>query len=774
MLRLLLLLCAPAFGQGLSFVQDRNPVFDFEQHQHNEFGDCLFNEGNFCEAERMTGAVAVGDYDGDGLDDLYFSRLGPPGVLLRNLGEGNYEDATAGSGLDLPLNANGATWVDVDGDGDLDLYLTSLATHRYHLFINEEGHFTEEAGARGAGMASLRAHYGWSIAVGDYDGDGWIDLVPGEWYLSFVSMIHDSHFGLLRNLGPEQPGHFEAGPDDESLGLLALTDNGVFAFSPALVDMDDDGRQDLLIASDFGQTRLFWNEPEGFVDGTEAAGVGTDENGMGSAIADYDGDGDLDWFVTSIHDPVDTCMEMICGWGASGNRLYRNEGNRVFVDATDEMGVRDGAWGWGAVFFDPDSDGDLDLVMTNGVDFPVSEHDTPFNRDPMRFWHNQGEGPMVERAAQVGLVDRGSGKGLVTMDYDGDGDQDLIIVNNASGPVVYRNESRQDAWLRVRLVGRAPNTEALGARVWAQGADGRRQVRAIGAQSYYLGQSERVAHFGLGRAQWASVDIRWPDGAEQRVDCLRARQEVRLVQGEPFEGDCAPGEIDALVEDAAVDAALDEGLDLGLDGALDGGLDAGVDAADADLDASDATDADLDAAEVLDQGVVAPDRAVDAAPDRAVDVAPDRAVDAAPDRAVDAVPDRAVDVAADRAVDAAPDRAVDATPDRAVDVAPDRAVDAARPADRGIDARLDASPDARPDARDVSADRATDAPIEDARPQPDRPVDAATVDAAPVDAASPENIAGSSGCDCRAGGHTGNPGGGMFWWLFLPLLRRRR
>ncbi len=365
-------------------------------------------------------------------------------------------------------------------------------------------------------------------------------------------------------------------------------------------------------------------------------------------------------------------------------------------------------------------------------------------------------------------------KQLVTMDYDGDGDQDLIIVNNASGPVVYRNESRQDAWLRVRLVGRAPNTEALGARVWAQGADGRRQVRAIGAQSYYLGQSERVAHFGLGRAQWASVDIRWPDGAEQRVDCLRARQEVRLVQGEPFEGDCAPGEIDALVEDAAVDAALDEGLDLGLDGALDGGLDAGVDAADADLDASVATDADLDAAEVLDQGVVAPDRAVDAAPDRAVDVAPDRAVDAAPDRAVDAVPDRAVDVAADRAVDAAPDRAVDATPDRAVDVAPDRAVDAARPADRGIDARLDASPDARPDARDVSADRATDAPIEDARPQPDRPVYAATVDAAPVDAASPENIAGSSGCDCRAGGHTGNPGGRMFWWLFLPLLRRRR
>ena len=110
------------------------------------------------------------------------------------------------------------------------------------------------------------------------------------------------------------------------------------------------------MAGDFGTSQLLWNNGDGtFTNGTVAAQVGTDENGMGSTFGDYDGDGDLDWFVTSIYDPgVVPCNPNGCFWGASGNRLYRYDGNRTFTDTTDSADVRIGHWGWGAAFFDYD------------------------------------------------------------------------------------------------------------------------------------------------------------------------------------------------------------------------------------------------------------------------------------------------------------------------------------------------------------------------------------------------------------------------------------
>ena len=156
-----------------------------------------------------------------------------------------------------------------------------------------------------------------------------------------------------------------------------------------------------------------------------------------STFGDIDGDGLVDWFVTSIFDPDETCEVRECNWGYTGNRLYRNEGGRVFSDATDDAGVRNGAWGWGTTLFDSDNDGDLDLVMTNGVDFPddeVPEVDEPWNDDAMRFWRNDGRGGMTEMADAVGLTDTGSGKGLLVFDYDEDGDLDIFLVNNAAAP----------------------------------------------------------------------------------------------------------------------------------------------------------------------------------------------------------------------------------------------------------------------------------------------------------------------------------------------------
>ena len=113
---------------------------------------------------------------------------------------------------------------------------------------------------------------------------------------------------------------------------------------------------DLLLASDFGLSQVFRNVGDGRFAEIAMPEVLTDENGMGAAIGDFDGDGDLDWFVTSIFDGSGSTSEF---WGDSGNRMYENVGGAVFVDATERAGVRDGAWGWGACAVDFDNDGDL-------------------------------------------------------------------------------------------------------------------------------------------------------------------------------------------------------------------------------------------------------------------------------------------------------------------------------------------------------------------------------------------------------------------------------
>lgn len=509
---------------------------DYLQHEAQEQPNCLFFMGLLCEPERISGGAAVADVDGDGHLDLFVTRLDAPDILFRNRGDGSFEDVSVASGLaDYDLQSNGAVFADIDNDGDPDLFVTLLGDEgdpindRNHLFINDgRGHFQEEAVARGADVSSAVRRLNYSATAGDYDRDGYLDIHVSEWF-------GGPHTRLLRNRGADAPGFFVDATEDAELDFT-----GVNAFASSFVDLDGDGWQDLAIAADFGSSRLYWNDGDGtFSDGTVAAHVGTDENGMGSTFGDFDADGDLDWFVTSIWDPDETCEIELCNWLYSGNRLYRNEGGREFSDATDAAGVRVGYWGWGAVFFDADNDGDLDLVMTNGVDFPTPAPDPdleePYHDDPMRLWENDGTGAMTESSAAAGLDDTGPGKGLLTFDYDSDGDLDLFVVNNAGHPRLYRNDlASDDAWLRVRVRGarRAPrghghgppqhaaghhdagtNRDGIGARVsvWTtRGSDP--QIREVGVASHFLGQSERVLHFGLGpdvRRVW-KVQVDFP------------------------------------------------------------------------------------------------------------------------------------------------------------------------------------------------------------------------------------------------------------------------
>ena len=543
----------------------------YNQFNFRPTGECLLDQGpdgylpsQYCLPERMSGGAAAADYDNDGLVDLFVTRLDGPDMLFRNMGAGRFEDRTAWAGLDrFDLRSNGAAWIDVDNDRDMDLYVTTIADTRFYLFINDgSGRFTEEAVERGAAISTSEAHIGYSVGVGDYDLDGWLDMHVTEWGSeSLLAEGSLSHARLLRNRGAQAPGHFEdvtvkAGvvmdevesqvvgtASGEGVGSsgpwTGPSPTGAFSFASAFTDLDGDGWPDLAVTSDFGTTRLYWNNGDGtFTDGTLAAQIGSDKNGMGSTFGDYDGDGDLDWFVSSTFHEFERCQVSTgCDpWAATGNRLYRNDGNRLFSDATDSAGVRDGGWGWGAVFFDFDNDGDLDLAMVNGM----RESESPSEADLgySRLWRNDGNGVMTEISQSAGLTEAAAGKGLLTFDYDGDGDLDLFVVNNGSVSRLYRNDGgNANSWLRIRLVGESANTRGIGAKLTVKVRDATApQIREVGVRGHFLGQSELAEHFGLGPGadRVEQVTVTWPTTGE--VTVLRdvpANATIVVREGQP-------------------------------------------------------------------------------------------------------------------------------------------------------------------------------------------------------------------------------------------------
>ncbi|MCB9397644.1 MAG: CRTAC1 family protein [Acidobacteria bacterium] len=468
------------------------------------------------EAFLMMGGIACADVNGDGWLDLYvLGGASGHNALFLNQGDGTFVDGAEAAGVALGGRHDcGPLFFDANGDGWVDLFVGGLDKTPTRFFRNTgAGAFVEETQASGL----LTTADTFSAAAADIDRDGDLDLFTSHWGAFSATK-------LMRNDGS---GHFEAADDVSGLGALLAK---VYTFTPNFADINGDSWPDLLVSSDFHSSQVLLNQGNGSFKSLTNSVI-SDENGMGGAVGDFDNDGDLDWFVTSISLPEDPAQVI----QASGNRLYRNLGNGQFADVTETAGVRSGYWGWGTSFADFNNDGVLDLVMINGFAGAVGQ---PFQDDPSRLFLGKGDGTFEEIAQSAGFIERFQGRGLVCFDYDGDGDLDIVTHNN-NGPLrLYRNDGSPNHWLGLELQASGKNTKAIGARV-SLTANGKTQIREQRAGNNYVSSDPSRLHFGLGQqADPVSIEIQWPSGRRTFHENIAVDQQLRI--SEPG-ANCAAG-----------------------------------------------------------------------------------------------------------------------------------------------------------------------------------------------------------------------------------------
>jgi cytochrome c peroxidase len=470
------------------------------------------------EYHLMGGGVAVDDINRDGWPDLFISHSMQPGKLFINQRNGRFNDETMQRLGKLTGRQLAALFMDVDNDGDKDLMLVEDDINQgyFRLFKqSENGKFNASANKAGIGFKRF-TH---SLAAGDYDADGDLDLFASHW----GDVVTKQRQGYLWE-NDSKGGFFDVSQYLPQTRVSPLYPSLDVNFTPIFSDIDNDNDLDLLIAADYHTTQILKNDNRRFVDSTSP--VISDENGMGSAVGDYDNDGDLDWFVSSIWNPIE---EKTYKGGQSGNRLYNNDGKGNFTDKTDYAGVREGYWGWGACFADFNNDGWLDIFHTNGMRTGQIAEESQvgqFYEDPSRLFINNKNGTFSEMSEQWGIIHNGQGRGIACFDYDQDGDIDIIIANNGAPPTLYRNNNlaTENNFLQIYLQYSDKNPDGIGTKIRLK-MSVQQQMREIRLGSNYLSNDPPMAHFGVGEASKIdSVRITWPDGVEHILHDVVANQ----------------------------------------------------------------------------------------------------------------------------------------------------------------------------------------------------------------------------------------------------------
>ena len=282
---------------------------------------------NFSDPERFSGGLAAADYDGDGDVDLYFvGGNTEPNALYQDQGDGTYVEVAATVGLDLVHWGSGPTFGDIDNDGDLDLLVGAVEGDPISLFenrITEDGFFVDVTAVSGIVVTALNTVGGTFF---DYDYDGHQDLFLAHWGNPYEPG-QDTET-VWRNNGD---GTFSNTSIESGISATLVEDDNDYTFSPNFADIDGDGDSDLLMSSDFNDSQVYRNNGDGTFTNITDTEVIIDQAGMGGAVGDFDNDGDMDWFVTSIYN-----LDLADG-DQYGNRYYRNDGLGVFKESHHEF-----------------------------------------------------------------------------------------------------------------------------------------------------------------------------------------------------------------------------------------------------------------------------------------------------------------------------------------------------------------------------------------------------------------------------------------------------
>ncbi|HSZ16079.1 MAG TPA: CRTAC1 family protein [Terracidiphilus sp.] len=432
--------------------------------------------------DRWGFGVAIGDFDNDGWPDIFVCNYGK-NRLYRNNHNGTFTDVAEQAGVTLGNWSDGATWGDYDGDGKLDLFVSG--------YVHYDLRHQPDSDNGDVPFTFCQLH-GFKVMCGPHG-------LPGEPDHLFHNNGDGTFTDVSKQAGVSDPGAY-------------------YGFTAIFVDVNNDGKPDLLVANDSEPNYLYINKGDGtFDDQSYVSGFALNNQGreiasMGLAVGDYMNDGLVDMLITDFSDDY--------------KALYHNDGDASFTEIASEAGLAQipvPFVGWGDGFVDYDNDGWKDVMMINGHVYPqVDQHNwgTTFAERPLLF-HNERDGKFayVPAVKGSGLATLTSGRGAAFGDLFNNGKVDVVISPIDGPPVLLKNiDPDHHHWVELKLVGGAKSPrDAVGATVYLT-ANHVRQREDVLSGGSYISSNDQRPHFGLGDATDAgTAEIHWPSGAKETI-----------------------------------------------------------------------------------------------------------------------------------------------------------------------------------------------------------------------------------------------------------------
>lgn len=466
------------------------PVFAFAKGGAVSFTDVSEKAGVAYKGNGK--GVAIADYNNDGYDDILISNKGGGLRLYKNNGNGTFTDVTKEVGLDDVGYCLGSVFGDIDNDGWVDLYVPKGGVYEVEtnrLFKNVNGKFvdiTDKAGV--AGIVDGKPAFTYGAAMADYDRDGFLDIYLANYGVGAKNILY-------RNNGD---GTFTDVTDKAGVGDKS------WSWSATWADVNGDGWPDLYVVNGrypAGEpNKLYINKGDGtFVEMAEKLGVADDGWGLGAAFADVNNDGALDLYVSNY---------------IGDNNLYINDGKGHFKKATNLIkGAPKDHWGKGPAFGDINNDGWIDLY----------EGDCKLAN---QLYLNQGgKFTNIINSVPAAKCETVRTKGTVLADFNNDGQLDLYVVNWGAANKLLINNGKNPNWLKVKLIGKKSNKDAIGAKVYAYDKAGKLVgFREVVTASGFCSQPSKIQHFGFAKGGKYDIKVVFPSGKEV------VKKDVKLAQ----------------------------------------------------------------------------------------------------------------------------------------------------------------------------------------------------------------------------------------------------